>query len=324
MKEQMEFGELKKSFTNMEVSFPIFPTTPPKSTSPTKINFITSSIPLSDARIMNLIFLSVGVSLNLLIISVIAFKSSMRTSINLYIVSFACSNMVILIEPLEEMLRWFFNVNMKLNMDYVCMISFDVSVITIAILKFMLYTNIFQEQISFGRTLLKRFTSIKGILLIWCSCIISLAIGLHIYDFFEGDMADIYVWNTIMFIAMPFIIFVAIDSLILYELVILKMIEGSWRKKYLRHYVMLVITAIAFFLIRTPYRLARAINFIEPKALCCTDSRREVLYFMAKTFPIISSIIYISSSAEFQKAFQEILNFQCRRSTKETNNDTII
>ncbi|CAK9820716.1 hypothetical protein ANTPLA_LOCUS10795 [Anthophora plagiata] len=300
----MESRNLEQTLKNMEVSFPIFPTTQPKSTSPTKINLIVSSIPLFDARIMNLIFLIVGASLNLLIISVIVFKSSMRTSMNLYIVSFACSNLVILIEPLEEILRWFFNVNMKLNMDYVCLINFDVSVITIVILKFMLYITIFEQQISFGHMLMKRFTTLKGILLIWCSCIISLAIGLHIYDFFEGDMADIYVWSTIMFIVMPFIIFLAIDSLILYELMILKMIEGSWRRKYLRNYVMLVIVAIAFFLIRTPYRLARAINFIEPKALCCTDSKREVLYFMAKTFPIIFSLIYISSSIEFQKAFQ--------------------
>ncbi|CAK9829999.1 hypothetical protein ANTRET_LOCUS7245 [Anthophora retusa] len=300
----MESSNFEQVLKNMEVSFPIFPTTPPKSTSPTKINFIASSIPLFDARMMNLIFLIVGASLNILIISVIVFKSSMRTSMNLYIVSFACSNLVILIEPLEETLRWFFNVNMKLNMDYVCLINFDVSVITIVILKFMLYITIFEQQISFGHMLMKRFTTLKGILLIWCSCIISLAIGLHIYDFFEGDMADIYVWTTIMFIFMPFIIFLAMDSLILYELTILKMIEGSWRRRYLRNYVMLVIVAIAFFLIRTPYRLARAINFIEPKALCCTDGKREVLYFMAKTFPIIFSLIYISSSIEFQKAFQ--------------------
>ncbi|XP_015431674.1 PREDICTED: thyrotropin-releasing hormone receptor-like [Dufourea novaeangliae] len=223
----------------MEIAFHIMPTTPPKSTSPTKINIITSSIPLPTARIMNLTFLSLGTSLNIFVILIIISKSSMRTAMNLYLISLACSNMVILIEPFEETLRWFFDVNTKLNMDYVCLISFDVSVITIAIMKFQLYINIFQQHTVFGQRLSRKLTAIKGIFLIWSSCIISLAIGLHIYDFFEGDMADIYVWNTFMFIIMPFLIFIALDSLILYELMILKAIEGSWRSRELRHYVML-------------------------------------------------------------------------------------
>ncbi|XP_076389944.1 uncharacterized protein LOC143264857 [Megachile rotundata] len=300
------------TFEHMDALDHPFPTisTSPKSTSPTKINVIASSIPIAHARIMNLVFLSLGGSLNLLIIIVIFSRSSMRTSSNLYIVSMACSNLLILMEPLEEVLRWFFDVNMMLNMDYVCLINFDVSVITIAILKFMQYVNIFEEYTPFGHVLLRRYTTIKAIFLVWVACTISIALGLHIYDFFEGDMADMYVWETFMFTILPFTVFVVLDYLVIYELIILKYIEGSWRWKELRHFALLVIIAIFFFLIRAPYRIARAINFIEPKALCCTDSRREVLYFMAKTFPIIFAIIYISFSTEFRKNFQEIL--RCR------------
>ncbi|XP_017754555.1 PREDICTED: uncharacterized protein LOC108546808 [Eufriesea mexicana] len=306
----------------LEVSFPVMMTTPPKK-SPTKINIIVLSIPLIDARVINMILLTLGTGLNFLIILVIVCKPSFRTSSNLYVVSLACSNMVILVEPLEEILKWFFDVNLRLNMDYVCMISFDVSIITIAILKFMLYIGMFQEQTTFGHTLLKMSTALKGILLIWSACIVSLAIGLHIYDFFEGDMADIYVWFTFMFIVMPLIICIALGCLIIYELTILKAIEGSWRTKELRHFFMLVVVLIAFFLIRAPYRVARAINFIEPKALCCTDSRREVLYFMAKTYPTVFSIIYISLSNEFYEIFR-ILKRVCQKSHKEANDDIAI
>ncbi|XP_076766673.1 uncharacterized protein LOC143433272 [Xylocopa sonorina] len=317
----------------MEVSFPIIPTVTPRheshKTNPTKINIIVSSIPLADTRVINLLLLILGTTLNLSIISVIVSKSSMRTSFNLYIVSLACSNMLILLEPLDQVLRWFFDINMKLNMDYICLISFDVSVITIPILKFVLYINIFQDQLSFGHTLLKRFTTVKGIILIWSASTVSLAIGLHIYDFFEGDMADIYVWNTIMFIVMPFIISLALDSLIIYELMILRAIEGSWRTKELRHYLMLITMAIAFYSIRMPYRLARAINFIEPKASCCTDKMREALYFIAKTFPTVFSLVYILLSHDFHEVVQEILKYKYRKSQEKeastrTDSETII
>lgn len=223
----------------VEVQHPVVARGAPRTTSVTKINLIASNIPQSTARVMNLTFLSVGVALNFSVILVIVSRKSMRTATGLYYVSFAISNMVILIEPLEEVLKWFFAVDMKLNMDYVCLISFDVSVITIAILKLLLYVDIFQQHSSLGQLLLKKMTAMKGILLTWAACIVSLAIGLHIYDFFEGDMADIYVWNTIMFIIMPVFIYVALDCLILYELVILKEIEGSWRLRELRQFVML-------------------------------------------------------------------------------------
>ena len=234
----MEIPNSLQNFHNREMTFPQMTTRPTRKSS-TKINAITLSIPLYDARVINLILLTLGASLNFLIILAIVCKPSMRTSSNLYVVSLACSNMVILIEPLEEILKWSLDVNMKLNMDYVCMVSFDVSIITLSILKFILYIGIFREQVSFADEILKKTTTLKGVLLIWSSCIISIAIGLHIYDFFEVDMADIYVWFTIMFIGMPVLTSIAIDALIIYELYILKEIEGSWRMRELRQFVLL-------------------------------------------------------------------------------------
>ena len=136
------------------------------------------------------------------------------------------------------------SIEMVLRREYeteygLCIISFDVSIITIAILKFIQYIGIFRDRVSFGHALLKKYTTVKGILLIWSSCIISLAISLHIYDYFEEDMPDIYICITIMFITMPLIISLSIDALTIYELTILKEIEGSWRMDELRHYIML-------------------------------------------------------------------------------------
>ncbi|KAG6799113.1 melatonin receptor type 1B-B-like [Apis mellifera caucasica] len=323
----MEYSNLVHLLNNGDVTFPIFPTKPSKKNRSTKINTVVLSLSLSDARVINLILLVLGTSLNLLIILIIVCVRSARTSRNFYIVSLACSNMIILIEPLEEVLKWFFDVNMKLNMDYVCIISFDVSIITIAILKFIQYIGIFRDRVSFGHALLKKYTTVKGILLIWSSCIISLAISLHIYDYFEEDMPDIYICITIMFITMPLIISLSIDALTIYELTILKEIEGSWRMDELRHYIMLVVIAIAFILIRMPYRLARAINFLEPKASCCTDDKREVLYFMAKMYPFVFSLIYISLSNEFHEIIMTILKHGCQKFPREiriSSNDNVI
>ncbi|XP_071864764.1 uncharacterized protein isoform X2 [Bombus fervidus] len=307
---------------NEEV-IPVMTTKSPRE-SPTKINVIALSIPLSDARLINLLLLILGTSLNFLIILAIVSKSSTRTSPNFYIISFACSNMVILIEPLEEVLKWFFDINMKLNMDYVLMISFDVSIITFSVLVFMLYISIFHEHVSFGHVVLKKKNAIKGILLIWSSCIISLAIGLHIYDYFEEDMADIYVCFTFMFITMPLIVSIALGSLIIYELYILRKIEGLWRMKKLKHYIMLVVIGVAFLLIRMPYRLARAINFLLPKASCCTDDKREGLYFMAKMYPTIFSLIYIVLSNEFHEIFKAIPKCRCHKSSRETIHEVVV
>ncbi|XP_016908824.1 uncharacterized protein LOC107995681 [Apis cerana] len=323
----MEFSNLMHLLNNRDVTF--FPMTPPKKKNRklTKINTVVLSLPLSDARIINLVLLVLGTSLNLLIILIIVCVPSARTSKNFYIVSLACSSMIILIEPLEEILKWFFDVNMKLNMDYVCIINFDISIITIVVLKFVQYVSIFRNQISFGHVLLKKYTTVKGILLIWSSCIISLAISLHIYDYFEEDMPDIYICITIMFITMPLIISASIDALIIYELKILKKIEGSWRMNELRHYIMLVVITIAFILIRIPYRLARAINFLEPKASCCTDDKREVLYFMAKMYPFVFSLIYISLSNEFHEIIMTILKNGCQKFPREiriSSNDNVI
>ncbi|XP_076174624.1 uncharacterized protein LOC143150324 [Ptiloglossa arizonensis] len=278
----------------------------------TKINIIVSSIPLSVTRNLDLTLLLLGVSLNLLIILTIVCKSSMRRSINLYLVSLACSNMVILLDPLEVIIRWFFNVDTKINMDYVCMISFDVSVITIAILKFQLYLIIFKQDTRFGLNALSNIVTVKGILLVWSSCTIALAIALHIYDYFEGDMAEIYILNTIMFTGLPVLVYLALDCFVLYELKLLKAMEGSWRLEELRYYIMLVVVTIAFLLIRTPYRLARAINFMAPNASCCVESTREILYFIAKMYPTVFAIIYVTLSTEFQRAIQVRLQTHCR------------
>ncbi|XP_078036901.1 uncharacterized protein LOC144470012 [Augochlora pura] len=289
----------------MEIWFPTIPPATPRTTSITKINTVKSSIPASTTRIMDLTFLSLGVSLNFFIILVILTKASMRTAMNLYIASLACSNMVILIEPFQEILNWFFSVDEILNMDYVCLISFDVSVITIGVLKFLLYVNVFRHDTRLGHELCKRRTAIKGILLIWSASIIELAIGLHIYDFYEGDMADIYVWNTFMFLLFPFLIFTVLDCLIFYNLMVFRAIEGSWRSRELGYQIMLEIIMLAFFSIRAPYRVARAINFIWPKLSCCTDSKREVLFFIAKSFPTIFSVIYMATSSEFHSIFKK-------------------
>ncbi|XP_076238928.1 uncharacterized protein LOC143182071 [Calliopsis andreniformis] len=273
----------------------------------TKINIMTSHIPLPTRRIINLLLLIGGANLNFLIILVIVFNFCMRTPMNLYIISLAYSNMVILLEPLEQILYWFFNISTELNMDYVCLVNFNVSIVTIVILKLQLYLNTFKQHETFGQPLINMLGIIKNILLIWILNIMALTIELHTFEYAAENTRYIYIWNTFTFTSIPCILFVVIDSFSLYQLMVLKMVEGSWRTKELQQFYMLVATGITFFCIRLPYRLARAINFIAPTSACCVDKTREILFFIAKTYPIVFPIIYITLSSEFRAAFQEML-----------------
>lgn len=201
-----------------------------------KINMVVLSLLiLFDTYVVNLILLILGTSLNLLIVLIIVCVPSARTSRNFYVVCLACLN-IILIEPLEEIFICFFDVD--INMD-VRIINIDVSIIMIVIIKFVQYIDIFRNQISFDHVSLKKYRTVKGILLIWSLCIISIAIFFHIYNYFKKDMWNIYICITIIFIIMPLIISVSIDALTIYELKILKEIEELWRMKELRYYIIL-------------------------------------------------------------------------------------
>lgn len=227
--------------THIENSFPRIQTDPINSTmNLTKLNVIIPIIPEPVRSIMDLILLVTGVSLNAFLGFFIVLNSTMYTSTNCYIVGLVFSNFVILLEPLEQVFDWIFDINLKMNLDYIFLISFATSILTIILLNIEAYVVICQKDSPLRKSLLKISTAIKGILLIWASCIMTIAMELHLYDHFNEEvMHHIYISFTIMFLIFPCLIFIMLDYFILHDLIISKSIIGTWPSKEFEHFIFL-------------------------------------------------------------------------------------
>lgn len=209
-------------------------------TNPTKMNIIIPIIPEPVRNIMDFTLLVAGTSLNALLGFIIASNSSMYTSANCYIISLALSNLTILLEPLQQMFRWIFDIDLMMNLDYIFLVSFGTSILTIIILNIEVYVVICQKNWHFRKSLVKISTAVKGILFIWIMCIMVTAMELNLYDHYEKEVVyDIYVSSTVMFLIFPCFIFIILDFFILYDLIISKLIIGTWPSKDIKCFVLL-------------------------------------------------------------------------------------
>lgn len=207
---------------------------------PTRMNIIVPIIPKLTRDIMDLTLLAVGVSLNVLFSLVILRNSSLRTTANCYIMSLICSNLLILIEPLQRVFHWLFDVYFMMNLDYVFLLTFDTSVLTIVQLNIEAYVVICHKSSPLHAPLLKISTAVKGILFIWIMCIVLICTELKLYEHFEQEiMHDICVSSTFMFIVFPCFIFVMLDCFILYDLIAMRSIDGTWSSIDIERFILL-------------------------------------------------------------------------------------
>lgn len=205
----------------------------------TKMNNIVPIIPEPTRSIMDLTLLLTGANLNALLGLVIALNSSMYTSANCYIMSLVCSNLAILFEPLQRVLQILY-INLKMNLDYIFLVTFDASILSITIFNIETYVIMCQKNSSLRTSLLKISTAVKGTLLIWIMCIMLTAMELCMYDHFEEEtIYDICVLFTIMFLIFPCIIFIMLDYFILYNLIISKSISGTWLSEDIERFLLL-------------------------------------------------------------------------------------
>ncbi|KAG7213177.1 hypothetical protein KM043_002492 [Ampulex compressa] len=223
----------------METSFPKISTDVLATTNPTKVNIFVPSIPEHSRYVADLVLLCVGILLNVLLLVFTVFNPSTHKSTACYVASLAFSNFVILLEPLQQVLRWSSQLDLQLNLDYVCLTSFDITMLTTALLNIQMYVTLCQPNWSLTRSMVKLYSGVKAVATIWTFSVVATAVDLHLYDFFDEVMYDIYVFSTFMFLILPTAIFVILDLLILYELLILKWAEGSWRDKELNDFLTL-------------------------------------------------------------------------------------
>ncbi|KYN12773.1 hypothetical protein ALC57_15051 [Trachymyrmex cornetzi] len=259
-------------------------------TNPTKMNIIIPVIPATVRNIMDFTLLVAGISLNAFLGLFILLNSTMHTSTNCYIVGLVLSNFVILLEPLEQVLNWIFDIHLEMNLDYVFLMSFVTSNLTIILLNIETYVVICQKNSPLLKPLLKISTAIKGIMFIWAMCIMATAIELHLYDHFVKEiMYDIYVSSTIMFMIFPCFIFILLNCFILYDLILLKSKTETWLSKDMKRFIFPVGIYTGFFVTMVPYRIARAITLITQSHY--NNMAIEITYTMVKMFPTILPII---------------------------------
>lgn len=232
--------DMNEIHTYLENRFPRIQTDLIVTTNPTKMNIIKPIIPEPVRNIMDFTLLVAGTSLNALLGLIIVSNSSMYTSANCYIMSLALSNLTILLEPLQQVFHWIFRINLMMNLDYIFLVSFGTSILMIIILNIEAYVAICQKNWPIHKSLVKISTAIKGILFIWIMCIMVTAMELNLYDHYEEEVVyDIYVSSTVMFLIFPCFIFIMLDGFILYELIISKLIIGTWPNKDIECFVLL-------------------------------------------------------------------------------------
>ncbi|XP_024868710.1 uncharacterized protein LOC112452624 [Temnothorax curvispinosus] len=303
------FNEHDIRASYIENPFPVQTTMPIVTTNPTKMNIIIPVIPESMRNIMDLVLLVTGVSLNAFLGLFIALNSTMYSSTNCYVVGLVFSNVVILLEPLQRIIEWIFDIRLEMDLDYVFLISFATSILTIILLNIEAYIVICKKNSPLRKSFLKISTAMKGLLFIWTTCIMVIAMELHLYDHFERDvMHDIYVSSTIMFLVFPCFIFIMLDYFILYDLIISKSINGMWPSKDIEHFIFLVGVSMGFFLTMIPYRITRSMRFLSKSYH--NDTVIEITYTMVKVYPIILPIICFATSKEFHQTLKIMLHCQ--------------
>jgi len=293
-----------------------------------KMNIIAPIIPEFTRNIIDLMLVVTGASLNTLLALVIVLSRYMHTSANCYIMSLVFSNVLILIEPLKQVLHWSFGVKLEVNLDYTFLVSFSTSILTIILLNIETYVVVCRKDLALHKRLLKISMAVKCILYIWVICVIVTAMELHLYIHFEEEVTyHIYGAFTIMFLVLPCFIFVTLDFFIIYNLIMSKLIDDAWpiedTERFIflgelrilnininanivtsfkrRNYITVGIT-VGYLLTMIPYRIAKAIAFVTES--CCSDTTIETVYTMLKMYPLILPITYFAMSKEFRQVIK--------------------
>ncbi|XP_012217778.1 pyrokinin-1 receptor-like [Linepithema humile] len=295
--------------------FPTFRTNPISTTNPTKMNIIIPIIPEPTRDIMDFTLVVAGVCLNIFLALIVALNSSMYTSTNCYVISLASSSLIILLEPLQQVLRWISDIDLNMNLDYIFLVTFATSILIIIQLNIETYVIICQKNSPLRKPLQKVSTAAKGILFIWVMSIMVASLELSLYEHYEKEvMHDIFVSFTVMFLIFPCFIFIMVDCFILYDLIISRSIEGTWPSEDVERFVFLVGITIGFFLTMIPYRVVRAIALVT--TTCCSDITIEVVYTMVKMYPMILPITCYVISKEFRQALE--MTLRCQRHETST------
>jgi len=205
-----------------------------------EMNIIVPIIPEFTRNIIDSTLVVTSASLNTLLVLVIVLNRCLHTSTSCYIMSLVFSNVLILIEPLKQVLHWSLGVKLEVNLDYTFLISFSTSILTIILLNIKTYVIICRKDSVLRKRLLKISMAVKCILYIWVMCVMATAVELHLYIYFEEEvMYHIYGAFTVMFLVLPCFVFVMLDFFIIHNLIISKLMYDAWPTEDIERFIFL-------------------------------------------------------------------------------------
>lgn len=186
----------------------------------------------------NHVLLILGLTFNFLIIIVIVLNHSMHKSTSCYILSIILSNLILLLDTLRNVLTWWYNIEMLLNIPYIINLTFNGSILTLGTLTIDRYifinkgnslSNLMYCKIS------QLKTAAKAVVIIWTISSIITAMEFHLYSKFKRNeeyanevdpRIQIFVIFTFIFMVMPMVLIFWLGSLLIYEMEQLRMIAG--------------------------------------------------------------------------------------------------
>ncbi|KAK2582814.1 hypothetical protein KPH14_008901 [Odynerus spinipes] len=279
----------------------------------TKINVIAITFSEYTQDAVDLFLSILGLSLNLSIVILVALNSCLRVSTSCYAISLVGSNLVILIEPTRRILRSIFQLNLPVNLDYVFHVSFYSSVLTIVMFSIENYIAACDRHASLYKSYVIVSKTLRKLIIVWSVSVLITAMELHLYEHFEKeDLHEIYAASTIMFLVLPFFTLLLLHCAIFYELLLLKSIEGKWRQREFDNFRLSFGLTIAFLFTMVPYRIAKVVMALNPKATwCCSAKQMEILYILIKIFPIACPAVCYSAYDKFRKVLEDTIRRRC-------------
>ncbi|XP_063987766.1 uncharacterized protein LOC135167958 [Diachasmimorpha longicaudata] len=152
-------------------------------------------------KFLDSLILIVGSIANFFILLALAVGKSVHNSTGSYIFSLTVSNIVSLLDILEDVLQNNYDMEIYLDRAYTDRIVFQSSLLTIIVFSIDRYLAICCRDSTQQKNLSKTTVAIKAVFIIWAFATVTAAFELHLYELFRGETGvAVYVFFTTMYL----------------------------------------------------------------------------------------------------------------------------
>lgn len=170
-----------------------------------------------DLSIFRLVLVSIGLSSNVIVATVLAFNRKMHTAPNCYVFSILTSDIIILIDVLWNVLINWFKFSLRIDGSYVACMTMEASIITIVMFTIERYDALCspksQAHPAFGFC-----NGVKSVLIIWSMAATFPALELNLnLHFLPDTQVLIFAMSTTIFLLVPTLVILTLVAFILFD-----------------------------------------------------------------------------------------------------------